>query len=76
MMSSNSEARKRAEERNATEAGLTTPFGLYRAIQQMSYDAKVKYNESGNAYDWGFYEALDQVSRIVNLYYRGETGRS
>lgn len=75
MTGQNSEARKRAEERTATAEGLTTPFGLYRAIQQMSYDAKKRHNETGNAYDWGFYEALDQVSRIVNLYYRAETGR-
>lgn len=74
-MASNSEARKRAEERTTVEDGLTTPFGLYRAIQQMSYDAKQRHAESGTAYDWGYAEALDQVSRIVNLYYRAETGQ-
>ena len=74
-MTSNSEARKRAEEKLIDPAEISTPFSLYRSIQLITEDARKEFQTSQSAYAWGYYEAAQRIANIVNLYYRNEAGR-
>jgi hypothetical protein len=75
-MVSNSEARKRAEEKVADPAEIATPFSLYQTVQLITEDARKEFRTgSQSAYSWGYYEACQRIANIVNLYYRNEAGR-